>query len=329
MSSRPRRLWANRIVAVSLLALTGGLSPATSAKVNVGADGVAIHGYDTVGYFLEGRAVRGTSEFEHAWNDAKWRFSSETNMKLFVSDPTRYAPQYGGYCAVCLALDSKLTDANPKAWTIIDGKLYLNYSMHQRTQWRIRANTYVVFGDQEWRKVLRREQGSKGREGYRIAVLNPGFHYAGRPWGEGTSALDDVFLSVSGGIYRAIQEQSSVSISFADEPPDSSARSEVNRAGDWPFPETNVDRKVVWELESDRQHMAPNLEQVYRAGRELGVDGVVMYYLKPVWQKPQWPVEVYVIDIGHQRVYQHKGNNTEASTLVKQAFSEFVAARKQ
>jgi hypothetical protein len=74
--------------------------------------------------------------------------------------------------------------------------------------------------------------------------------------------------------------------------------------------------------------MTPNLEQVYQAGRELGVDGVVMYYFKPVWRFTQWPVEVYVIDIEQQRVYAHKGNNTEASELVGQAFSDFVAGRK-
>jgi len=158
--------------------------------------------------------------------------------------------------------------------------------------------------------------------------MNPGFIYAGRPWGVGTTSLGENFLDLGGEIYRAIQEQSSISISFADEPPDPSARSEVNRGGDWPFPETSVDRKVIWELETGRQYMTPNLEQLYRAARELGIDGVVMYYSKSVWQIPQWPVEVYVIDIEQQRVYVQKGINTEASTLVRQAFSDFVAGRK-
>ena len=175
---------------------------------------------------------------------------------------------------------------------------------------------------------LASERKKEASESYRIAVLNPGFNYAGQPWGAGVSSLEETFLGLGGDIYRAIREQSSISISFADEPPDPSARSEVNRGGDWPFPETSVDRKVVWAWETDRQYMTPNLEQVYQAGRELGVDGVVMYYFKPVWRFPQWPVEVYVIDIEQQRVYAHKGTNTETSTLVRQAFSDFVAGRK-
>ncbi len=77
------------------------------------------------------------------------------------------------------------------------------------------------------------------------------------------------------------------------------------------------------------QYMTPKLERVYRAGRELGVDGVVMYYFRPVFRMPQWPLEVYMFDIEQQHVYVHKGTNWEASKLVRQAFSDFVAGRKQ
>ena len=126
-----------------------------------------------------------------------------------------------------------------------------------------------------------------------------------------------------------IQEQSSFTISYADEPPDPSARSTVNRGGDWPFPGTNIDRKEVWEWDVDVQYMTPKLERVYRAGRELGVDGVVMYYFRPVFRMPQWPLEVYMFDIEQQHVYVHKGTNWESSKLVRQAFSDFVAGRKQ
>ena len=65
--------------------------------VNVTADGIAIKGYDTVSYHTEGRATKGSSEFFHTWNDAKWHFASAENRDLFAADPKRYAPQYGGY----------------------------------------------------------------------------------------------------------------------------------------------------------------------------------------------------------------------------------------
>ena len=68
-----------------------------AGKVNSTLFGVAIKGFDTVAYHTEGRAVKGNSKFSHKWNDAKWYFVSEANRDLFIKDPERYAPQYGGY----------------------------------------------------------------------------------------------------------------------------------------------------------------------------------------------------------------------------------------
>ncbi len=66
-------------------------------EVNKTLFGVAIKGYDTVAYHTEGQALKGSSEFFHKWNDAKWYFVSEANRDIFIKDPERYAPQYGGY----------------------------------------------------------------------------------------------------------------------------------------------------------------------------------------------------------------------------------------
>ena len=59
--------------------------------------GVAVKGYDVVAYHTEGRAVKGKKAFSHKWNDAKWYFANAGNRDLFVAEPERYAPQYGGY----------------------------------------------------------------------------------------------------------------------------------------------------------------------------------------------------------------------------------------
>lgn len=67
------------------------------SEVNKTFFGVAIKGYDTVAYWTEGEAVKGKRKFSHDWNDAKWYFASAQNRDLFVNDPDRYAPQYGGH----------------------------------------------------------------------------------------------------------------------------------------------------------------------------------------------------------------------------------------
>ncbi len=65
--------------------------------VNIGSDGLAIKGYDTVAYFTVGKPVKGDKQFSHDWNGAKWLFSSKDHLDLFAASPEKYAPQYGGY----------------------------------------------------------------------------------------------------------------------------------------------------------------------------------------------------------------------------------------
>ncbi len=97
------------------------------SEINTGLRGtVAIKGYDPVAYFTERRAVRGELTISHQWLGAIWRFSNENHKRLFSDNPVKYAPQYGGHCADGVALGFIVTDIDPEAWRIIDGKLYLN-----------------------------------------------------------------------------------------------------------------------------------------------------------------------------------------------------------
>ena len=117
------------VAGASLLALTA-LTGIVSAEevVNTGYFGdVAIKGYDPVAYFTQNKAVEGSDKFAHRWLGATWYFASAENRDLFIKDPGKYAPQYGGYCADGVSFGTITTNIDPKAWRIIEGKLYLSY----------------------------------------------------------------------------------------------------------------------------------------------------------------------------------------------------------
>jgi hypothetical protein len=102
-------------------------TPASAAKqtlIAVNADHVAIQGYDTVAYFTNGIPAMGSNQFVYFWNNARWQFSSAAHRDMFAANPEHYMPQYGGYCASSM-VQGWLTVANPEAWTIVDGKLYM------------------------------------------------------------------------------------------------------------------------------------------------------------------------------------------------------------
>ena len=101
---------------------------ANAGEINTGYFGnVAIKGYDPVAYFTEQRAVKGNDDISHAWLGAQWIFSSEKHKALFSANPVKYAPQYGAHCAAGVPYGEITTNIDPKAWRIIEGKLYLNY----------------------------------------------------------------------------------------------------------------------------------------------------------------------------------------------------------
>src|SRR5258707_3793064 len=69
--------------------------------VDASAQGIAIKGYDTVAYFEQSQAAKGSPKYEYSWNGAKWFFATAAHRDAFAKEPARYAPQYGGYCAFC------------------------------------------------------------------------------------------------------------------------------------------------------------------------------------------------------------------------------------
>ena len=113
----------------------------------------AIKGYDTVAYFTEGKPVEGKSEFTTEYNEATWLFSSQKNLDLFLANPEKYAPQYGGYCAYAVS-QGQTAPIKPELFTIHEGKLYLNYSEKINDRWLDNKEAFIVDADKNWPKLL-------------------------------------------------------------------------------------------------------------------------------------------------------------------------------
>lgn len=141
-----------RIIA-PLLLMFSSLSAWAGTPVYTGwFNDTAIKGYDPVAYFTQGQAVKGKKDFSHRWNDADWQFASAEHRDLFAANPERYAPQYGGYCAYALAVKDALVKVDPEAWTVVDDKLYLNYSKGVRDDWLAKQAEYIASADGNWPK---------------------------------------------------------------------------------------------------------------------------------------------------------------------------------
>jgi len=154
MNISRRVLIAAFLAAPVAVATTFAAAPAVAGKPEVFAPGgKAIRGYDPVAYFTQGKPVKGDPRHTYNWKGATWYFSSADHLDMFKGNPTRYAPQYGGYCAYGIA-QGYVVKIEVDQWAILDGKLYLNYSRSVQSRWKKDPKGYIQTADKKWPDIL-------------------------------------------------------------------------------------------------------------------------------------------------------------------------------
>ena len=142
-------------VGFTLAAVAGALSASADDSVNTGYfGGVAIMGYDPVAYFTENQAVKGSEKFSYEWLGTPWHFANNKHREMFMNEPVKYAPQYGGYCAGEVVGGSTTVNVDPEAFKIIDGKLYLIYDKGNAAKFASDAEELVPKADANWPKAV-------------------------------------------------------------------------------------------------------------------------------------------------------------------------------
>lgn len=110
---------------------------------------VAAGGYDVVAYFTRGEAIEGSDEYMHQWRGAEWHFASEEHLQRFREDPQRYAPAYGGHCALAVA-QGTAEAGDPRYWTIHDGRLFFNYDGSMQEIWNEDRQAHIAAAEDNW-----------------------------------------------------------------------------------------------------------------------------------------------------------------------------------
>ena len=111
--------------------------------------GIALEGYDPVGYFTEGKAMKGDKAFQAEYQGAMFLFATAEHRALFVQNPEKYAPAHGGYCTQTLA-SGALTPASPVNWTIHGDRLFLTRSPGANEAFRASREEAITAGDRFW-----------------------------------------------------------------------------------------------------------------------------------------------------------------------------------
>ncbi len=121
-----------QLMLVLLLGISIHLFAQNSAERTNHSDlekGLAIQGYDPVAYFSN-KAIKGEKKYSTNYLGAVYYFSSEKNKNIFLQNPKKNEPQYGGWCAFAMGDYGKKVEINPETFKIAEGKLYLFYNAY-------------------------------------------------------------------------------------------------------------------------------------------------------------------------------------------------------
>ena len=143
----------------SLLATTAAITPFANIMAELKQENkLGIQGYDPVGYFNQGKAVKGKKGISASYQGVIYNFSSGENKNAFLKNPSKYEPQYGGWCAYAMGSAGEKVEINPETFKITDGKLFLFYNAffnNTLKSWNKDEGNLKIQADDNWKKIYK------------------------------------------------------------------------------------------------------------------------------------------------------------------------------
>lgn len=144
-----RRAFLSAMAAAAIAGGMAGAPPALAQSRPPAAERLGLKGYDPVAYFTLGTATPGVATYELVWDGVRYRFANARHRDLFRADPDRYAPQFGGQCAMNMA-NGNVRESDPTIWTISDGRLYVFASTAGSERFREQAGANAARAAANW-----------------------------------------------------------------------------------------------------------------------------------------------------------------------------------
>jgi YHS domain-containing protein len=146
------------ILSIVLNASAQSAGKAGNEMYNVTGNHLAIKGYDPVSYFTENLAREGKEGVSYVYDGITYRFANQQHLEAFKSDPERYKPQYGGWCAYAMGATGEKVDVDPETFKLLNGKLYLFYNRffnNTKKSWDKDEANLKKRADANWQKISR------------------------------------------------------------------------------------------------------------------------------------------------------------------------------
>lgn len=120
------------------------------------AEGVSIQGYDPVAYIRQNKAIKGDPSISSMYRGLTYRFATGDDRDAFNSDPDRYLPAYGGWCATAMAKGEKV-EIDPTDFKVTAGRTFLFYNGFwgdARKDWIKDEPGMTTMADDHWKALI-------------------------------------------------------------------------------------------------------------------------------------------------------------------------------
>jgi YHS domain-containing protein len=117
---------------------------------------IALQGYDPVSYF-DGKPAEGQESVKYMYKGITYFFTGHVNLNKFKSNPDKYEPAYGGWCAYAMGETGEKVKVDPETFKIIEGKLYLFYNFwgnNTLEEWNKNQTKLKEAGDRNWKRIV-------------------------------------------------------------------------------------------------------------------------------------------------------------------------------
>lgn len=121
-------------------------------------NGLALAGYDPVGYLITQKALKGSPQLTTTYKGVTYRFATAANRDLFLKNPAVYEPAYGGWCAYAMGATGEKVEVDPDTFEVRDGRLYLFYhSLFNNTlpKWQKDEPNLHRKADANWQRFVK------------------------------------------------------------------------------------------------------------------------------------------------------------------------------
>jgi YHS domain-containing protein len=145
-------VWLTGCSAMQAQNPSGALKP-VNAHVVDGSSYVMLKGHDVVSYFTQNKHALGNAKFASTYEGVNFHFASAENKALFDKEPTKYLPQYGGYCANGIVYGIPW-GGDADSWRMIDGKLYIFGGAGSRDGFLLDVPGNIALADKYWKEEV-------------------------------------------------------------------------------------------------------------------------------------------------------------------------------